>query len=303
MKKRIKLTESKLNRVVKESVKGVINELDWKTYANAAKKRLQQYSDSNHKDKEKFNKYWELQKAANQSFDDDYVGLMKYDTIGDQMKGKHSPKFDAKIDVSRENMPYSAIKGYNKSGNKLFSTDKGTYHSFNGITTTRNFFRDAEVSDAYTRANDELWDYNNGNYEYDNKKGWHLKESENPAYKKHNMKKRVKLTESQLNKVVKESVNRILNEGRGRFGGLVDMATEKFNKLYVAHKNEVDAHIAEVKTSGNFKDLETRLAWDIARATRYREWMPKDEQGYTVGTDAQLSTLFKQALRNSSIEY
>ena len=112
-----------------------------------------------------------------------------------------------------------------------------------------------------------------------------------------------KITEAQLNKVVKESVNRILKEGRGRFGDLVDMATEKFNKLYIAHKNEVDAHINEVKASGKFKDLETRLAWDIAHATRYMEWMPKDEQGFPVGTDAQLSTLFKQALRNSSIEY
>ena len=117
------------------------------------------------------------------------------------------------------------------------------------------------------------------------------------------MKRKVRLTESQLNRVVKESVNRILKEGRGRFGDLVDMATEKFNKLYIAHKNEVDAHINEVKTSGKFKDLETRLAWDIAHATRYMEWMPKDEQGFPVGTDAQLSTLFKQALRNSSIEY
>lgn len=221
-----KIPESQLNRIVKESVKGVINELDWKTYANAAKKRLQQYRDSNHKDEEKFDKYWELQKAANQSFDDDYVGLMKYDTIGDKMKGKHSPKFDGKIDVSRENMPYSAIKGYNKSGNELFSTDKGIYHSFNGITTPKNFFRDAEVSDAYTRANDDLWDYNNGNYAYDNEKGWHLKESENsacgkyvnPNYnnndnKKRNMKKRVKLTEAQLNRIIKESVNQILKEG------------------------------------------------------------------------------------------
>ena len=118
-----------------------------------------------------------------------------------------------------------------------------------------------------------------------------------------NMKRITRLTESDLHRIVKESVKRILNEGRGRFGNLVDMATEKFNELYVAHKNEVDMHINKVKTNGDFNDLETRLAWDIARATQYMEWMPKDEQGYIVGNDAQLSTLFKQALRNSSIEY
>ena len=173
----IKINESQIRKIVAESVRNVLSEIDWKTYANAAKKRLQQYKDSGRQDNEKFDKYWELQKAANQAFDDDYVGLMKYDTMGDKMKGKHSPKFDAKLDLSREDMPYSSVQGYNKSGDKLFSTKKGTYHSSKGITTPKNFFKDAEVSDAYTKANDELWDYHNGNYAYDNEKGWHLKES------------------------------------------------------------------------------------------------------------------------------
>lgn len=41
MKKNIvKLTESELKQIITESVKKVISELDWKTYQNAAKKRL-----------------------------------------------------------------------------------------------------------------------------------------------------------------------------------------------------------------------------------------------------------------------
>ena len=36
-----KLDENKLRRVIKESVKKVISELDWKTYANAANKSLE----------------------------------------------------------------------------------------------------------------------------------------------------------------------------------------------------------------------------------------------------------------------
>ena len=39
MKKLIRLTESDLHRVIKESVKQCLTELDWRTYANAAKKR------------------------------------------------------------------------------------------------------------------------------------------------------------------------------------------------------------------------------------------------------------------------
>lgn len=42
MKRTIKLRESELRRMIAESVKGVINELDWKTYANAARKRAEQ---------------------------------------------------------------------------------------------------------------------------------------------------------------------------------------------------------------------------------------------------------------------
>jgi hypothetical protein len=37
MKRRIRLTESDLHRVIKESVNNILSELDWRTYANAAR--------------------------------------------------------------------------------------------------------------------------------------------------------------------------------------------------------------------------------------------------------------------------
>ena len=117
------------------------------------------------------------------------------------------------------------------------------------------------------------------------------------------MKKIIRLTEGDLHRIIENSVRRVLKEGRGHFGNLVDMVTDKFNEFYAAHTKETDEHIEAVKESGEFNDLETRLAWDIARAAKYRNWLPKDEQGYVNGNDAQLTTLFKQALRNSDIEY
>jgi hypothetical protein len=42
MRHKVRLTESKLHRIIKESVKAVLNELDWKTYMNAARKRKEQ---------------------------------------------------------------------------------------------------------------------------------------------------------------------------------------------------------------------------------------------------------------------
>ena len=92
-------------------------------------------------------------------------------------------------------MPYGAINGYNKGGNKIFSTDKDTYHTNNGgITNPSRFFRDKEVADKFRRANDELWDYDNGNYEYASGEGWRLKESK------------------RIRNIVKETLNRVLRE-------------------------------------------------------------------------------------------
>ena len=117
------------------------------------------------------------------------------------------------------------------------------------------------------------------------------------------MKKIIRLTEGDLHRIIENSVRRVLKEGRGRLGNLVDLATDKFNEFYAAHKKETDEHIEAVKESGDFNDLEIRLAWDIARATKYRDWLPHDDQGYVIGNDAHLTTLLKQALRNSDIEY
>jgi hypothetical protein len=42
MKKIIRLTESDLHNIIKESVNNILSELDWKTYMNAARKRREQ---------------------------------------------------------------------------------------------------------------------------------------------------------------------------------------------------------------------------------------------------------------------
>lgn len=62
-KNRIRLSESQLHRVIKESVKQVLSELDWKTYANAASKRYNQG---------KYDNAEELGKAARDAFNRDY---------------------------------------------------------------------------------------------------------------------------------------------------------------------------------------------------------------------------------------
>jgi len=106
-------------------------------------------------------------------------------------------------------------------------------------------------------------------------------------------------------RTVAKLVKKVLKENMGRFRDLVDNVAEIFNQIYENNKNVTDSYIEKVKSEGNFKDLETRLAWDIARATHYWKWdfLPKDEQGFIDSNDSQLTTLFKQALRQSNIEY
>ena len=60
----VRLTESQLRGIVKESVKQVISELNWKTYANAAKKAREQGRDSR----------WDFDRATEKALDKQYGG-------------------------------------------------------------------------------------------------------------------------------------------------------------------------------------------------------------------------------------
>lgn len=242
-KKVIRLTESDLRNIIKEN----LNELNWKTYANAAKKRLKQNKDSNFKDKEAFDKYWELRKMANKKFDDEFVGNLKYDTFGDKWKGKHSPKLDTP-NIEPGVTPSGRFSGYNKSGNKLFSPKKGSYYSSNGgYTTPRNFFRDAEVADAFVKANDELWDYYNDEYEYKNGEGWKKKEAD-------------------IDKIVKESVKRVLKEG----------FAEKYD-----HATEIIDYFANMLYENPNRNLSPKQKEQVANALRFLQETDTNENPNT----------------------
>lgn len=75
MKKKqiVRLTESDLHKVIKESVTKILTELDWKTYANAARKRAQQGASASDIDA--------LDSAANKALKNKYgvdMGWTKY---------------------------------------------------------------------------------------------------------------------------------------------------------------------------------------------------------------------------------
>lgn len=85
------------------------------------------------------------------------------------------------------------------------------------------------------------------------------------------------------------------NTGRGELREYIDFVTEKFNTFYHKNKKSTDSYIKQVKESGDFNNLETRIAWDMARACKYYDWnLP--------GNGDKMTTLFVQALRKSDIE-
>lgn len=70
MKRTIRLTEADLHRVIKESVKQCLTELDWKTYQNAAEKAYGRYLDND--DWKEANRADAFADAAERSFNDAY---------------------------------------------------------------------------------------------------------------------------------------------------------------------------------------------------------------------------------------
>lgn len=61
-------------------------------------------------------------------------------------------------------------------------------------------------------------------------------------------------------------------------------------------KQKIPTHVEWVKKEGNYKDLETRIAWDLLYATKGTRWICELYSKYDCNDD-HITTLAKQALR------
>ena len=172
MKRKIRLTESDLHNIIKESVNTILSELDWKTYANAereANKRkigerpLSAAMDRRMSDTKKRYKAWNDITYANRNFRD-----AKIDAFNKQYGGKNAKmKNDGRIDdvdyLTTDAGPYFP-NGYSHSD--VSKNDSRYKPSF--------YYTDAEklASDDTIKATDEFSDYLMGNYNYQKGKGW-----------------------------------------------------------------------------------------------------------------------------------
>ncbi len=165
MSKRIvRLTDSELKSIITESVKNIISELDWKTYANAAKKSRERGED--------WVRAKRFNRAADERFRDKY-GLRK----------KKNNGYDLDSDFYTD-VPYVALdspdeRGYIAYGDKEtpFTKKVGSvYQSYDVPTDEYDNPALERVGNDVFGAQKELEDYRYGNYDYTKGKGWHLKD-------------------------------------------------------------------------------------------------------------------------------
>ena len=93
-KKLIRLTEQDLHRIVEESVNKILTELDWKTYANAARKCYDNaYADNSGRvtNKQELEKGNRLSHAANSAFEKQHGGTTISKASQPQEAGYYDP--------------------------------------------------------------------------------------------------------------------------------------------------------------------------------------------------------------------
>ena len=167
MKKIVRLTESDLNRIIKESVNNIITELDWKTKMNNLKGRQRQGDEAYRQGNEKMaRKYWD--KASDAKYDTRDEFERKYN--GKPFRGMSDDKF--RMDDI-----------YPRSGDFYTSMNNGKY--FNNYTSKNgnapdgsnddyylDNFEDKNDVDTFRRMNKDVNDYVNGKSQYVKGKGW-----------------------------------------------------------------------------------------------------------------------------------
>ncbi len=176
-KQTIRLNESQLKRIVSESVKQFLNELDWKTYANAQHSALQRRKGDRPLSKAKLRKQ---EKSPYEAWNDITYADRKFRDA--KVKAFNDTRKGAKMVKRRD-------QGPNPTDYDYLETPVGPFYG-NGYDNQDNndtrykhkpdfLYTGADKRASEDTLNDtqEFSDYLQGNYTYDDEKGWHLKES------------------------------------------------------------------------------------------------------------------------------
>ena len=175
-KKLIRLTESDLHRIVKESVNKVLTELDWKTYANAAgkargrgdKERAYNFGNAAIDNFNKNYKYYKYSDDSDPDFPDapsyssEHLDYAMDDLTGDGSISSHAD----------QGWSYGEDWGDDFTGKYGFSPDGITSHETRDPDGRE---LDPWLNTAKNVGNKEIEDYVTNKYDYQKGLGWRKK--------------------------------------------------------------------------------------------------------------------------------
>ena len=170
MRQKIRLTESDLHRIIKESVETILSELDWKTYANAEgealKREMGERPLSNAKSRQKVN-------SPYKSFNDITYANRRFRDA--KIKSFNDTHNAAKMVKRSDEGPVLDDYDYLKTNvGPFFGNGYDSYRYKDKRYRPDFYYTDAHKKATEDTINDtqEFSDYLMGNYEYQKGKGW-----------------------------------------------------------------------------------------------------------------------------------
>jgi len=248
-KQTIKLKESQLRQMIKEA----LNELDWKTYANAAKKQAD--VDGEYKlSHDKPNRAYKFNLAASNEFNKKHGHNGNY-TDDFRRLGAAEPTNWGTTELPKLHLVANDLcdiengflcRDFNDS-DKSYYVNKGNNGRVKQTKKipSKTLGNHPELMQKFKDAEKEMEHYYNGDYDYTQDKGWHLKESQLRNFIKENIKKVLKEGES----IVEfNNLDAIFNE---KFGDTVRISRfySDVNNVVVAVQRQVYGTIAKKVTS------------------------------------------------------
>ena len=177
----IRLTEGDLHRIIENSVKKVINELDWKTYANAAEKDLARGHGTE--------RAFKFNKAAEDTFNDKYnpngynknkindIEFKNYPHLNDiggtlRVRTYATTDDNGRYDSDSNTTIYKDGSNRNVRVNDIKYNGRFDDNHYSGKKSINPLSLNKKIARASSKAYDDMMDYYSGTSNYTKGKGW-----------------------------------------------------------------------------------------------------------------------------------
>ena len=216
----IRITEGELKKMILESANKILSELDWRTYANAAKKGHEWREAHPHHRANQWNRVYNFDGAAMDAFNKQHglegqydngayggeKGVMKMNSYhgNTEFSGSRDHDFGDGGGVFNLNHNiYHMGKKYGKDGNYGRTRMWDMAHE----TTPEEFYGDKEMGKKFRALDQEVDDYNSGKTHYVKGKGWSNESLENKKVVKEAFQNNQNYSHFAVNKATNKIVN------------------------------------------------------------------------------------------------